>query len=92
MFDSALFWIIYGIVATALGFFSMGRDKYLAQTGGWRISENMLIGIAVLGGSIGSIAGMVLFRHKTRHTKFRIGLPVILAVQIVLLIVLFCAK
>jgi uncharacterized membrane protein YsdA (DUF1294 family) len=81
-------WItIYVLAATIVGFLSMGRDKYLAQKGRWRISENMLLAIAALGGSIGSIAGMILFRHKTLHNKFRYGLPAILVLQIVLLIV-----
>lgn len=81
-----LFWIIYAVVANVVGFWSMGRDKYLAQSRKWRISEMTLLLIAALGGSIGSIAGMVLFRHKTLHKKFRIGLPVILLIQVVILI------
>ena len=62
----------------------MLADKLKAKKGAWRIPERTLIGIAVIGGSIGAIAGMNLFRHKTRHLKFSIGLPVILAVQVVL--------
>lgn len=92
MFDSVIFWAVYAAVATVIGFASMGRDKYLAQTGRWRISENMLMAIAILGGSIGSIAGMFLFRHKTRHKKFRIGLPLILVLQVILLIAIARAK
>lgn len=84
---SRLWIMIYLLAVTLLGFFSMGRDKYLAQSHRWRISETALLLIAAIGGSIGSIAGMILFRHKTLHNKFRYGLPAILILQIVILIV-----
>lgn len=60
-------------------------DKQKAKRHQWRISENTLIFISILGGSIGSIIGMQLFRHKTKHAKFKLGLPIILIVQIILL-------
>ena len=49
----------------------------------------MLLAVAVLGGSLGAIAGMNLFRHKTKHPKFSLGLPLILAVQIILAVILY---
>ena len=58
-------------------------DKIKAKRNLWRIPESTLIAVAAIGGSIGAIAGMNLFRHKTKHAKFYIGLPVILALQIV---------
>ncbi|KJU72362.1 membrane protein [Clostridium baratii] len=60
-------------------------DKKKAKRHKWRISENTLILISILGGSIGSIMGMQLFRHKTKHVKFKLGLPIILIMQIILL-------
>jgi uncharacterized membrane protein YsdA (DUF1294 family) len=66
----------------------MASDKIRAMEHRFRIPESVLITIAVIGGSIGSILGMVLFHHKTRKAKFRIGLPVILAVQIAVIILL----
>lgn len=57
-------------------------DKLNAKTDSWRISERMLILFAVAGGSIGALLGMYICRHKTRKAKFKIGVPVILAVQI----------
>ena len=60
-------------------------DKQKAKKHKWRISENTLILISILGGSIGSIIGMQLFRHKTKHVKFKLGLPIILIMQIILL-------
>lgn len=60
-------------------------DKQKAKNHRWRISENTLMFISILGGSIGSIIGMQLFRHKTKHVKFKLGLPLILIIQILLL-------
>ena len=59
-------------------------DKRKAQRNLWRISERTLIGTAVVGGSLGVLLGMHTFRHKTKHLKFTIGVPVILAVQILI--------
>lgn len=61
----------------------MLADKHKARKKKWRIPEATLIGAAVLGGSLGVLLGMYTARHKTRHLKFAIGVPVILAVQIV---------
>jgi len=64
-------------------------DKYRAQKNQWRIRESTLIGIAVIGGSIGIFLGMRLFRHKTKHAKFYIGVPLILALQLLLTVLHF---
>lgn len=65
----------------------MLTDKYKAKKNLWRIPEATLLGIAVIGGSLGCLWGMYAARHKTRHLKFRIGIPIILAIQIVMLVV-----
>ena len=75
----------YLVLVNAAALALMLTDKKKARRGAWRIPEATLLGIAVLGGSIGAIIGMYLFRHKTRHLKFSLGLPLILAVQIGLL-------
>ena len=72
----------YLVLINAAALLFMLSDKQKARRGGWRIPERTLLAVAVLGGSIGAIAGMYLFRHKTRHLKFSLGLPLILAVQI----------
>lgn len=72
----------YLVLVNAFAFLLMLTDKLKAKKGAWRIPEATLIGIAVLGGSIGAICGMYLFRHKTRHIKFCVGLPLILAAQL----------
>jgi len=61
----------------------MGADKYRAGRGLWRIPEKTLFLPALLGGTPGAIAGMYLFRHKTRHWYFKFGLPALLAAQLV---------
>ena len=78
----------YLVLVNAAALALMLVDKQKARRGVWRISERSLIGIALIGGSIGAIIGMYLFRHKTRHLKFSLGLPLILAVQIVFLLYL----
>ncbi|MBQ3242881.1 MAG: DUF1294 domain-containing protein [Oscillospiraceae bacterium] len=74
----------YLVLINLAAFLLMGIDKSRARRELWRIPEKVLFGSALLGGSIGAIAGMFFFRHKTRHLSFRLGLPVILLLQIVL--------
>ena len=75
--------LVYLLLINAAGFLLMLVDKIKARRNLWRIPEATLMGVAALGGSIGAIAGMNLFRHKTKHAQFFIGLPVILALQVV---------
>ncbi len=79
--------VIYLLVANLLGFLSMGIDKKRAKNHEWRISEAMLFFFAIIGGSIGSILGMKLFRHKTKHWYFVWGMPAILILQIALIFI-----
>ena len=74
--------ITYLVLVNATALVLMLADKQKARRGAWRIPEATLLGIALVGGSVGAITGMYLFRHKTRHLKFSLGLPLILAAQI----------
>ena len=76
--------LLYLIIINAVGFLLMLADKLKAKRGVWRIPEATLMAIAAMGGSIGSLAGMYCFRHKTRHIKFTLGIPLILIAQILL--------
>ena len=76
--------VIYLILMTLAGFFSMGIDKRRAIRHAYRIPEATLFLIAALGGSLGSILGMRHFRHNTRHRKFVWGMPGILILQTIL--------
>lgn len=73
---------LYLAVVNVLAFVLYGLDKYKAKAGAWRIPEKTLLGIAVIGGSVGALAGMNFFRHKTKHWYFKYGLPAILAVHL----------
>lgn len=84
--------LIYLACANLFSLFLMGFDKYKAIHHRWRISEAALFGAALIGGGLGSTMGMILFNHKTRHTSFRIGLPLILILQVVGLIVWAIAR
>ena len=74
--------ILYFFTINALGFLLMLVDKHRARKNRWRIPEATLMGVAVLGGSIGSLIGMYTVRHKTKHPKFTVGIPLILIVQL----------
>lgn len=80
--------LVYLLIINAAAFLLMLVDKYKARKNLWRIPEATLIGSAVIGGSIGAMLGMYTVRHKTKHLKFTIGIPVILALQIVLAVFL----
>lgn len=75
--------VIYLIIINIVGFLAMYIDKQKAKRGKWRITENTLLIITVLGGGVGTIAGMYTFRHKTQKPKFTIGLPAILILEII---------
>lgn len=74
--------IWYLILINALGLLIMLVDKQKAIARGWRIPEATLLSVAIIGGSVGILCGMYIFRHKTRKWKFSIGVPLILAVQL----------
>ncbi len=72
----------YLVLINAAALLLMRADKEKARRGAWRIPEATLMGAALLGGSLGAIGGMYLFRRKTKHPKFYLGLPLILALQL----------
>lgn len=82
---------IYLLIVNLTAFFLYGIDKKRAIKQKWRISEKTLILIAVIGGSVGAICGMQVFRHKTKHIKFKFGLPAILIVQLGIVYMVFRA-
>ena len=84
--------LVYLFTVNAVGFALMLIDKYKAQKNLWRIPENTLLGVALIGGSLGCILGMNFARHKTKHPKFSMGLPVIFALQIITLLLLLSSR
>nr|WP_302790522.1 DUF1294 domain-containing protein [Roseburia hominis] len=79
---------IYLAVMNVLGVAVMWSDKRRARLHRWRIPEKVLFGVSLLGGSAGTWAGMYLFRHKTKHWYFVVGMPIILVCQAALAIYL----
>lgn len=79
--------LIFLACANLLSLVLMAVDKSKAMRHRWRIPEKVLFAAAILGGGLGAVAGMILLNHKTKHMSFRIGLPLILVVQIVLFII-----
>ncbi len=80
------FIILYVAAVNVISFIVMGVDKRRAVKRAFRVPESTLFVLAIIGGSIGSIAGMHLFHHNTRHWYFLYGMPVILALQIILIL------
>lgn len=77
--------ICYIFVINLVSFMMFGIDKYKARRGQWRISEATLLAVAAIGGSIGAWMGMKVWHHKTLHSKFRYGVPIMLLVHIALM-------
>ena len=75
--------LIYLLVINLIAFLAMYIDKKRAKWGKWRIKESTLFLLVLLGGSIGGIAGMYTFRHKTKKPRFVIGFPAILIIEII---------
>lgn len=81
--------LAYLVIINAAGFLFMLIDQRKAQKNLWRISERSLMSIAVFGGSVGVLLGMQIFQHKTKKFRFTIGVPVILAMQIIGAVILW---
>ncbi len=81
--------LAYLAVMTIVGLIVMKADKTKAEKNKWRIKEATLFLISAIGGSLGTWAGMYLFRHKTKHWYFVVGMPLILILHIALLVFLF---
>lgn len=77
--------VIYLIAINVIAFFMYGIDKWKAKRSKWRIPEATLLGMAVIGGSIGALLGMKVWHHKTQHKKFRFGVPTIIIIQLILI-------
>ena len=84
--------LIYLAAINMATFFVYGIDKWKAKKSKWRIRETALLGLAVLGGSIGAWLGMKVWRHKTQHKKFKYGVPAIIIVQLALIVYFIISK
>ena len=80
--NSSLLFLL--VTVNLIAFALFGIDKYKAKHDLWRIPEKTLFLLAIFGGSVGAFLGMKFFRHKTRHKRFSIGLPLIFVLQLLL--------
>ena len=83
------FLFIYPFIINIIGFFAFWIDKRKAQKGKWRIPEKRLFLFALLGGGVGCTLGMQVFRHKTKHLSFVIGIPMIMTVEYTAMILIY---
>jgi uncharacterized membrane protein YsdA (DUF1294 family) len=83
---------IYLVSINVVTFFMYGIDKWKAKKSKWRIRETALLGLAVLGGSIGAWLGMKVWHHKTQHKKFKYGVPAIIIIQLALIVYFIISK
>ncbi|MBU4440217.1 MAG: DUF1294 domain-containing protein [Acetobacterium sp.] len=80
---------LYLVIINLITFFLFWNDKRRSKKAVWRIPEKTLLGLCVVGGSVGGILGMRVFHHKTKHLQFSVGMPIILILQVGLFIFLF---
>ena len=74
--------ISYLLIVNIIAFITVYIDKQKAIKKQWRIRESTIIFISLIGGSIGTYLGMYFFRHKTKHLKFTLGIPIIILIQL----------
>lgn len=74
--------IFYIIIINAFSVLTCVWDKFMAKKGGWRVPENTLFMLSIVGGSVGMYVTMKTIRHKTKHKRFMIGIPAIIILQI----------
>lgn len=84
--------LLYLLLVNAAGFILMLADKAKAKKNKWRIPEATLLAVALVGGSIGSLIGMKTVRHKTKKPVFYIGVPFIIALQVLLAVIILIQK
>ena len=85
-FRSHLYLLAYIVVINIVTFLAFAYDKYRAKKGGWRIKNIFLLGLSFIGGSLGGLLGMSLTRHKSKKSYYRIGLPLMVLMQVLVLV------
>lgn len=83
-----ILWLWLAVI-NLVAFLAMGIDKYKAARQKWRIPEKTLFLLAIIGGSVGGICGIYVFRHKTLHKNFTLGFPAILILQVALGVLIY---
>jgi uncharacterized membrane protein YsdA (DUF1294 family) len=73
--------LAYILIINLITFISFGIDKRRSRKNRWRIPESTLLGLSLIGGSLGGLIGMYFFRHKTKKKKFTLGMPMLLGLN-----------
>jgi len=92
MNETPIYIAIYFAVISLLAVILTIHDKSAARRHKWRVRESSLLLVAALGGSVAMLATMLLIRHKTKHSKFMVGLPVIIALQVAAVIAILILR
>lgn len=85
-FRSRLYLLVYLVIINIITFLAFAYDKYRAKNDGWRIKNFFLLGLSFLGGSLGGLLGMKFLRHKTKKSYYRLGLPLMVLLQVLVLV------
>lgn len=85
-FRSRLYLLVYLVIINVIIFLAFAYDKYRAKNDGWRVKNFFLLGLSFLGGSLGGLLGMKFLRHKTKKSYYRLGLPLMVLLQVLVLV------
>ena len=85
-FRSNFYLLSYLVIINIVTFLAFAYDKYRAKKGGWRIKNIFLLGLSFIGGSLGGLLGMSLTRHKSKKSYYRLGLPLMVLMQVLILV------
>ena len=85
-FRSRLYLLVYLVIINLITFLAFAYDKYRAKNDGWRVKNFFLLGLSFLGGSLGGLLGMKFLRHKTKKSYYRLGLPLMVLLQVLVLV------
>ena len=85
-FRSRLYLLVYLVIINLITFLAFAYDKYRAKNDGWRVKNFFLLGLSFLGGSFGGLLGMKFLRHKSKKSYYRLGLPLMVLLQVLILV------
>lgn len=85
-FRSRLYLLVYLVIINLITFLAFAYDKYRAKNDGWRVKNFFLLGLSFLGGSLGGLLGMKFLRHKSKKSYYRLGLPLMVLLQVLVLV------
>ena len=85
-FRSRLYLLVYLVIINIITFLAFAYDKYRGKNDGWRVKNFFLLGLSFLGGSLGGLLGMKFLRHKTKKSYYRLGLPLMVLLQVLVLV------